>query len=254
MGRGTGRWIWAAAGLALLAGNAEAQRRYDRDGYRRDRGARAPTVSFGVSIIAADPIGDLGYYFDAGVGAQFEGSFAMERSGHLRLRTDLGFIVYGHERLFVCYDGPFGCRVGEDLTTTNTIFFGGLGPELRLATGHLEPYVNASYGFAAFVTTSSLDGYRGDYYDDRSHTNHSDATMAWRAGGGLRLRLKAGRTPIHLDFGAERHENGIADFLTEGDIVDHPDGSTTMYVNRSEANLVTYRLGISFGFGGRRGP
>ena len=243
--RGTGRWLGALAGLAILAGGAEAQRRHDYDGHRRDR---APRAQFGVSIIAADPVGELGLYFDAGIGAQIEGAFAMEPTGHLRLRTDLGFIVYGHERLHVCYDGFFGCRVGEDLTTTNSIVFGGIGPELVLATGHIEPYVNASVGFSYFVTTSSLDGYDdyyGDYYDGPSTTNHSDATM--------RLRLKRGRTPIHLDFGVERHENGIADFVTEGDIVDHPDGSSTVYVNRSEANLMTYRMGISFGFGGRRG-
>jgi len=238
-----------AAGLALLAGEADAQRRYDYDEYER---GRAPTAQFAVSLIAADPVGELGSYFDAGGGLQVEGSFAMERTGHLRLRTDLGFIIYGHERLYLCYDGLFGCRVGEDLTTTNSIVFGGIGPELVLATGHIEPYLNASFGFAYFVTTSELD-YHDDYYDGPTTTNHSDVTMALRAGGGLRVRLKRGRTPIHLDFGVERHENGIADFLTEGDIVDHPDGSTTMYVNRSEANLMTYRLGVSFGFGGRRG-
>ena len=249
MRRGVGKWLGMAAGLALLASEGEAQRRYDYDERGRDR---VPAFQFGISLIAADPVGELGYYFDAGGGVQVEGSFAMEPTGHLRLRMDLGAIVYGHERLYLCYDAPFGCRVGEDLTTTNSILFGGIGPELVLATGHIEPYVNASFGFSAFVTTSELD-YYNDHYDGPTTTNHSDAMTAWRAGGGLRLRLKRGRTPIHLDFGVERHENGIADFLTEGDIVDHPDGSTTMYVNRSEANLITYRLGVSFGFGGHRG-
>jgi hypothetical protein len=50
----------------------------------------------------------------------------------------------------------------------------------------------------------------------------------------------------------ERHENGVADFLTEGDIIDHPDGSITMYPNRSEADFVAFRFGMTFGLGGHR--
>ena len=36
----------------------------------------------------------------------------------------------------------------------------------------------------------------------------------------------------------------------EGDILDHPDGSITLFPNRSEADLMTFRFGVSVGFGG----
>jgi hypothetical protein len=243
MRRGAGTWLWVAVGLAVLGSEAEGQR-------RRDYGERRqPTAHFGLAFIAADPVGDLAYYFDQGFGAQFEGSFPMEPTGHLRFRADLGFLIYGHERQYLCYNTPIGCRIGLDLTTTNSIFFGGVGPELVLATGAVAPYVNASAGFSYFATISSLGG--DDGYDDFARTtNYSDAVFAWKVGGGLRLRVKDGRRPVHLDFGVERHENGVADFLTEGDIIDHPDGSITLLPNRSEANLVAFRIGVTFGLGG----
>ncbi len=56
------------------------------------------------------------------------------------------------------------------------------------------------------------------------------------------MRVSTGRTPVWLDFGVERHENGVAEFLTKGDIIDHPDGSITVLPNRSEANLVDVPL------------
>ena len=38
-----------------------------------------------------------------------------------------------------------------------------------------------------------------------------------------------------------------ARYLTEGDIVDHPDGSISFLENRAEANMVVFRLGVSVG-------
>jgi hypothetical protein len=56
-----------------------------------------------------------------------------------------------------------------------------------------------------------------------------------------------------MDVGAEYNRNGVADYLAEGDIVDNPDGSLTLYPSRTEANYVTMRLGLSIPFGGGGG-
>jgi len=214
---------------------------------------RQPGGWVGVSFIAADPAGDLGAYFDRGFGAQVHGALPLEPSGRLRIRGDLGFVIYGYERNRICFGAPIGCRIEADLTTTNNIFFGGLGPELVLATGAVQPYLNASWGISYFATTSSLGG-SADWGDVAHTTNYDDATFAWRAGGGVRVQVKSGRAPVFLDFGAEWHQNGQADFLTEGDILDHPDGSITMTPHRAEANLTTFRFGVAFGIPhGRRG-
>lgn len=237
MGRGGMKGIAvtvALAGLAL-AGGAEAQMR-----------ERGPAGYAGIAFIGADPVGELGSYINEGFGGQLWGALPIEPTGRLRLRGDFGFLVYGHERQRLCFGAPVGCRIELDLNTTNSILFGGLGPELVLGTGAVEPYVNASFGFSYFFTTSSLSG-ESEWEDHFNTTNFDDAVFAWRAGGGVRVRVWDGRAPVSVDLGVERHQNGIADFLTKGDIIDHPDGSITLLPNRSEANMVTFRLGVSVG-------
>ncbi len=228
-------WAGALAAIGPAAAKLAAQVRPD-----------GPAGYVGIAFVSARPEAELASYFDEGFGAQLHGALPLGVSGHVRLRADFGFLIYGYERQRICLGAPVGCRIEADLTTTNNIFFGGLGPELVLATGPVEPYVNASWGLSYFATTSSLGG-SADWSDFAHTTNYDDATFAWRAGGGVRLRVKAGRTPIALDFGVERHQNGLADFLTKGDIIDHPDGSITLTPHRAEANLTAFRIGLSVG-------
>lgn len=230
-------WIVVLAAAIALAAAAslDAQER------------RAPRGHVGLSFVAANPVGDLGSFFDQGFGGQLEASWAMTGDGTLRLRGDLGFLVYGHERIQYCYTVPIGCRVEAELTTTNNIFYLGAGPEVAFTAGAFEPYVYGTTGLSYFATVSSLNGGGPGWAET---TNYDDVVMAWRVGGGMRLRVSGGRRPVSLDFGVERHQNGIASFLTEGDIVDNPDGSVTIFPNRSEANLLTFRFGVSMGFGG----
>ena len=235
MGR-SGRVVgFALVALAAYAGGVQAQ--------QRDRG---PVAYVGGALLGAGPLGELNDFIDAGGGGQLWGMVPLGDEGRVRLRGDFGVVVYGHERVRACFSVPIGCRIELDLTTTNYVLFGGIGPEVVLSQGDVEPYVNGSLGFSYFATTSSLSGTYSDQ-DFASTTNFDDAVFAWRAGGGVRVRLKDGRTPVMLDLGVERHENGVADFLTKGDIQDNPDGSITMFPNRSEANMVTFRLGVTVG-------
>lgn len=224
----------AMLALALSASALHAQRWDDETG------------RFDLTFLVGEPQGEMGYLVDAGFGAQLGGAIPVTGSdGHLLIRGDFGFMIYGYERQQHCFNPPVGCRIGMDLTTSNSILFGGVGPELVLLKGPIQPYVNASMGFSAFLTTSSLGDDWGE--DWATTTNYSDAMFAWRAGGGIRVRVNSGRRPVYLDFAVERHQNGLADYLTEGDIEDHTDGSITLYPNRTEANLVAFRMGVSFG-------
>ena len=230
-------WIVVLAAAIALAAAAslDAQER------------SAPRGHVGLSFVAGSPVGDLGSFFDRGFGGQLEASWALTEDRTLRLRGDAGVLVYGHERIQYCYTVPVGCRVEAELTTTNNIFYVGAGPEVAFDAGAFEPYVYGTAGLSYFATISSLGGGGPDWAET---TNYDDVVMALRVGGGMRLRVSGGGHPVSLDFGVERHQNGIARFLTEGDIVDNPDGSITLFPNQSEANLLTFRAGISVGFGG----
>jgi len=233
---------------AALFEPAAGQLRGPPPGGHRDGVRDAPRGFLGGGPWFAEPEGRFGRAVDAGWGGDLNGRYELDDRGVLSLRGDLGFLVYGHERQTVCFDPPVGCRIALDLTTSNTIFLGGLGPEIALPGRRFRPYAYGGIGFAYFSTRSSLSG--ADEHDDFASTeNFGDGTLAWRAGGGLQLRLTGGRNPIWLDLGAEHHRNGVVEYLTEGDIQDHPDGSITLFPRRTEADLTTFRIGVSVGLG-----
>ena len=204
-----------------------------------------PRAHVGVNFIVGDPVGEFDDFVGTGLGADFFGRLPLDPLGVLSLRGDLGFLVYGYESKRVCFEGV-GCRVQARLQTTNNIVFGGIGPELALPLRGARPYVHAFMGFSYFNTSSSLEDLWG-HDSDFTTENLGDGTVSWGVGGGLELNLRRGRTPIDLNLGVRYHENGRVKYLTEGDIVDNPDGSVTIYPILSEANLMSYHFGVSIG-------
>lgn len=254
-GRWTPDWGSMVAALTLLAVAAPAAGQWrDRDDRRNDRKDEdwwgGPSAYVGIGFVAADPVGEFGRFVDDGFGLNLEGRFPVSGAGPLALRLDGGFVVYGHERQGMCFPPPVGCRIGVDLNTYNTIAYLGVGPELA-GDGSVAPYVNGSVGLTWFYTNSSLSG-ADDWDTNFNTTNYSDWATSLRAGGGVRFRVGGSSArPVLLDVGAQYHRNGQADYLREGDIVDYPDGTIELYPIRSEANLVTFNVGVSFGVGGR---
>ena len=206
----------------------------------------SPLVYLDATVVGAQPTGDFGLIVDEGWGFELGGRYALDPGGVLSVRASLGFINYGSETLQFC--SVYSCRVGIDLDTQNNIFFFGVGPELGVQLGPLRPYARAAVGVGYFETTSGLSG-EDSYYTYASTNNFDDVVFQQRLGGGLGLRLSNGRSPILLDFGADYHHNGVASYLREGDIVDQPDGSIVVFPRRTEANLWSFRLGVSVGIG-----
>ena len=233
------RWVGPVVALSAIAASGVSGQE-DQPG---------PRGFFSVALITATPQGDFASQIEQGYGIQAGAKYHPDPDGIVSLWADFGFLNYGRERFSVC--STISCRLTLDLYTTNNIFFAGGGPEVRLSSGAFQPYVKAGLGLGYFWTQTSLSG--SDSHDDFARTeNFRDAFLQWRAGGGLRTRVKGGRAPVYLDFGAEYHGNGIVEYLREGDILDHPDGSIAIFPNRSEANLVTFRLGVSIGISRRR--
>jgi opacity protein-like surface antigen len=206
-----------------------------------------PVVGWGgLSLIVGVPTGEFQDYIDAGFGGDASFVLPVKHDSPLALRADLGFLVYGSETKRVCFSQTVGCRIELDLTTTNSILQGTIGPQLMLPTGAVRPYVHAGIGFGYFATTSSVDG-TNDNEDFASTRNFSDATFQWTGGGGLLVRLSSGKTPVLLDLGARYNANGSVEYLKEGDIHDQPDGSITFTPTRSDANLLTFNIGVVIG-------
>ena len=206
-----------------------------------------PRVWGGLNLLAGVPTGEFKQYIDAGIGLNANLVVPVTRGGPFAIRADMGFLVYGSETQRVCFSETVGCLVQLDLTTTNSIGFGSIGPQLMLPTGRVRPYANAGVGFGYFFTQSSVSG-TADDEDFARTTNHDDATWAWSGGGGILFQLSNGRTPVALDIGTRYNSNGSVEYLKEGDISENPDGSVAINPTRSEANLFTINLGVSIGF------
>lgn len=233
----------AALGLALVmgllaAGPVEAQTPEEWE---------APRLFAGGSFVVAQPLGEFSDYVDVGFGVQGFFRGAVDPAGILSIRGDVSVLTYGRETKRVCLGGGVGCRIEVDLTTSNNIILGSLGPELALPAGPFRLYGHVGVGFSWFATDSQVSGSLQDQQPFASSRNQSDGGFAWNGGGGIQLQVSGGRTPVALDFGVTHQTNGRREYLTEGGIVDLPDGSIQLNTILSDADFLIWRLGVSVG-------
>jgi hypothetical protein len=211
--------------------------------------AVAPRGYGDLNFAVAQPIGDFGKFIGTGYGLTGGFVWNLDRDRVFGIRAEGGFVQYGSETIGGCL---VSCRVPVDVTTTNDIGFGGIGPQVSVPAGPFRPYINATAGFSYFFTHSSIgdsDEYDSGAYD---HTNHDDLVFAVTGGGGVLIPVSMRTIPVLLDLGATVHRNGQASYLRKGSIRDLPDGNIVVNPIRSDANFVTYRIGVSIGIPTRR--
>jgi hypothetical protein len=209
-----------------------------------------PRFAVDLSALVAQPVGEFNDYVDVGFGLGGSFRVRLDPAGAVWFRVDGGFVNYGRVTQQVCLSATVGCRIVVDLETTNNIGLGEVGLQLEVPRGPVRPYVNGGIGYSYFFTESSVSG--DDDFDPFASTrNFDDGSFTWGAGGGLKIPLSQGSTTFALDMGARFHNNGTVDYLTEGSIVDRPDGSIDIFPTRSAAHIVTYFVGVTIGFGAR---
>jgi len=203
------------------------------------------SFAFGINGVLARPVGEFQRFVDWGGGLGTYGVINFDRGRHFGLRLDGSFVMYGHERYSTVLS-PTIRRVWVDVDTDNFIVGFGVGPQFTLGNGPIRPYVYGTAGFSYFATVSSVSG-TAHFDNGLSSTNFDHFTGALVGGGGLLFRLTQGRHPISIDMSVQSTYNGEAEYLRRGDIVENLDGSVTVFPIRSQANLVTFRTGITIG-------
>ena len=235
-------YLMAALLLAAAAPAAHAQYVPD-DPWDPDE----PTGGyFGGSLSLGEPQGEFADFVDHSFGGRLFYVHRLDRDGLISLRADAGLLVYGHERQRVRLSDAIGDRILVDLSTSNNIAFLGVGPQVGVPAGRLQPYLNGFAGVSYLFTQSSVEGTASDE-PFASTTNFDDATFAWGGGAGVYVPLRRGSSPISLDFGVSYLNAGEADYLREGDITDHPDGSITLHPVRSQTDLLSFHFGVTVG-------
>lgn len=238
------RLITATAAAAVaIAGPALPERATAQSGWGDLNGEVFGYLDLGV------PLGDFRSHVNLGGGAGGGGVLFLGGNRLAGLRAEGSFLIYGIERWTV----PFSSTVSfVDLEqeTTNSIFSAGLGPQVYLGTGPIRPYFYGTVGFSAFVTSTSVSG-MWEEEPIASTTNHSDFQLAFTGGGGLSVRIREGPNPLSLDLSASYRYNGLTDYLANGtaNLETLRRGGWVARPIRSEANLMTYRVGISAGMG-----
>jgi hypothetical protein len=211
----------------------------------RPRGPLFPTrFTIAGDLLVAQPKGEFGSNIDQGFGANVVFLYKLDKAGVFSLRADLGGMEYGSETKRVPFL-PYTGRVLLDVTTTNDVYFGAIGPQMQLLTkGPVRPYVNAAVGVQGFVTESALSG-SDESWDYASTTNSHDATLAYMLGGGLYIPFGKSATAASLNIGARYHFGGTASYLREGDITDNADGTITLHPRNTKTDMVMWQVGVS---------
>jgi hypothetical protein len=215
------------------------------DAQTRRRGPLLPTrFTIAGDLLVAQPKGEFGSNIDTGFGGNVVFMYKLDPAGVFSLRADLGGMQYGSERKRVPFL-PYTGRVLLDVTTTNNVYWGAIGPQMQLLTsGPVRPYVNAAIGVQGFVTQSALSG-SDESWDYASTTNSDDAAVAYMAGGGVYIPLGKTATSASLNIGARYHFGGTASYLREGDITDNADGTITLHPRNTKTDMVMWQIGVS---------
>lgn len=229
----------AIAGALMIALPALATAQ-ERPGIRPVEQSRTAIGITGAMLV---PQGEFDVYVGNGYGLGVNVVTSVGGSDAFKLRFEGGFMRYGHEREGACL---VNCRINVDINTSNDIVVFGVGPQLMVPSGPVRPYITGTAGLAYFFTHSSLEGTNdNDSFADTR--NFDDLVFAWTGGGGVMIPVRQGAKPISIDLGVRYHGNGEVSYLRKGSIVDHSDGSITINPIRSEANFLSFHLGVAFG-------
>ncbi|HEU0079089.1 MAG TPA: hypothetical protein VFQ76_15655 [Longimicrobiaceae bacterium] len=239
-----------ALGVAFFAASAGHAQTHDDPPEWEDHErsfARRPSGLFaGGSFNYARPQGEFSDFVEQGFGGDVHLIYQPGARGVLGLRLDAGFLTYGHETMRVPLSSTIGGRITVDVNTSNNIAFVGLGPQIGLPDGRARPYVGGFAGFTYLYTESSIEGRDDDQAFART-TNLDDGTFAYGGRAGVYFPLRGGPSPVSLDLGVVYLDGGEAEYLREGDIVDHPNGTISFTPSRSDTDLLTFRAGVTVG-------
>ncbi len=212
------------------------------------RSSLARRLGGGLSIAVSQPLGEFRRGGRVGFGVAGFASISADPAGVFGLRVEGGGQNYGTTSLRTAQPG-FGFLATQlRQTTSNDIFWLGIGPQLTIPLGPVRPYGFATVGGANFSTSTSLQyALYGDPYGvnrEFQSTDLSNWAFARAAGGGVRFRIGgAGRRAAYVDAGARWQRVNDVRYLAPGAVPADVDPNTLAL--RGRADFVTYHLGVS---------
>lgn len=203
----------------------------------------APRLYASVSLHVGQAQGQFANYVDVGWGAGGY-LFYQPRRTPLGVRFGMMYLVYGSQT----HRYPLVPGIAVDVTTRNQIAQFSLGPQVSFGEGTVRPYGFGTIGGSFFWTDSRVEGSDQDNQPFASTTNYHDGTFSGEIGGGVLVRVRAGSVPIFVDVGLRYLNNGRVTYVTKEGVTISGSQLLVDPVD-SEANLLVYHVGVSFGLG-----
>lgn len=195
--------------------------------------------------LLAEPLGEFRDRVAGGIGGGLGAFDYPSDRRHVALRAEGSFVLYGIEG----DRRPLSPTIPVDsvnIASTSWLLMGRVGPQVFLFTGPIRPYVYGTVGLSCFLTRTDVFS---DYEDEHiaTTTNFRDLNLLLSAGAGLSVKLfEKGDRPFHLDLTAVYIHNGRAKYLAADGLRELPGGGWVADPVESGANLITYRVGVSF--------
>ena len=166
---------------------------------------------------------------------------------------NIGFINYGNED----YRAPLSTTlpgVTVNLSRTNNIANFHLFFRLTTNAGDVRPYLDCLFGGSYLFTESKVTSEK-DNSEFASSKNISDYAWSYGFGGGFMIKIyEPGQSDdfqlakLFLDLKARYLKGTEAEYLTEGSIIGHPDGSVTLLTSKSKTDLLQIQVGVTAEF------
>lgn len=249
------------AGLAVLvtlgalapadvAAQAPAGQRPGQPSREPSAGGNGTQWDLGGTLSVMSPRGQFGSFVNDGFGGALTALLGFEDTPAFRVRFEAGFVEYGSETLGVPVFAATD-RILTDIVTQNNVGYLGLGPEIRLPYGPVQPYVNGFVGLGYFFTVSSVErGWNGwDFYESPyqgTTVNFDDLRAAYGFGGGLAIPVSRSAKPVVLKLEAQYRRHGRTEYLVPGSIVEDGFGGSSFSHISSDVDFLLFQVGLTF--------
>ncbi|MDH3733410.1 MAG: outer membrane beta-barrel protein [Gemmatimonadota bacterium] len=196
-----------------------------------------PRWKIGGGLGMLSPSGEFSQFVRTGFSTNVHAVLGLEPSNTIALRLDGGWGNYGGQRItFGGFPGP------ATVSTNHNVATFGIGPQIQIDSGPVQPYINGFVGMGYFYTATSF----ADPWAWGSVLNFDDVAFSYGVGGGLGLGLGP-RSPVRLTLDVQYRRHDDVQYLREGGIADDGFGAPIVTPIISDANFFTFQLGAAVG-------
>lgn len=211
--------------------------------------------NLGINIIAASPKNEFSDNVkNMGFGIGVEGLIYINTGSiPFGVGLNLGFMNYGNENLNVPLSTTLP-GVTVNLSRTNNLANFHLLFQLTTNGKSIRPYLDLLFGGNYLFTESKVTD-EDEGTDIASSNNISDYAWSYGFGGGLLIKIYEPNRDemndlgvLYLDLKARYLKGTEAEYLTEGSIIGHPNGTVTLLPSISKTDLLQIQIGVTAQF------